>query len=126
MIKYTFLRKANGHANGCVAYDITEIDKDGLNVVKYGVSCLHAKERFNRTLARKLAEDNMKYSFKLKFESAGLLYKAILENIIAIDKADSIIIKNAESTISTLPVPKRNFSNRVIRAAKRWLNLNKR
>ena len=126
MIKYTFLRKSNGHANGCVAYDISEIDSDGMNVVKYGVSCLHAKERFDRTLARKLAQDNMKFSFKLKFESAGLLYKAILENIIAIDHADKIIIKNAQSTISVLPMPKRNFSDRVIRSAKRWLNLNKR
>jgi hypothetical protein len=122
MIKYTFLRKSNGHANGCIAY---KLDND-TNTVQYGVSCLHSKEKFNRTLARTLAEENMRYSFNIKFECAGLLYKAILENIIAIDKADKVIIKNAESTISILSTPKRNFSDRVIKAAKLWLRINKR
>lgn len=122
MIKYTFLRKDNGHANGCIAYELDLTN----NTVTYGVSSLSPKDRFNRSLARDLAKNNMKYVLTITFKSAGLLYKDILENIIAIDKMDSIVIKNHLSTLSTLPTPKRNFNSRVIRSAKRWLRLNNR
>lgn len=122
MIKYTFLRKSNGHAIGCVAY---EINKE-LNVVKYGVSCVHTKERFNRTLAREIAEKNMTHSLSIKFESAWHLYQSILEDMIKIDKTDKIILQNSNSTITTLPEHKRNFSDKVIKSAKLWLKTNKR